>query len=376
MMKFKNMSVVILAIVLIPFVFLISACVSPSSKYFAESLPKYDSLFYNQKKWIGADGSYSVKLSGARTLWLYSDTWIGDIIDGQRSNATVINNSIAIQLGKDVSTASSRFYWGSAQDGKPAAFIKPADGIGWFWIYDGITIENQVYVFLMQMVKTDESSVFGFELVGTWLARVENPHDNPLKWRISQYKISWGRFSKNGNLFFGSAIVRDENFIYIYGCNESLKRGKNERSLIIARVPLDKMTDFKQWRFYGNGHWRKDITSVSNIFDGIATEYSVSWQPSVKKYVIVYTENGLSEKILMRLSSNPTGPWSAPHEVFKCPEYKWNKTYFCYAAKAHPSISSDNELIISYVSNSTDFWQVARDARIYRPRFIKIDFSK
>ncbi len=376
MMKFESVSFGSLIIALIPCVFLISSCVSPNSKYSAKPLPKYDSLFDSQEKWSGADGSYSVQLSGADTLWLYSDTWIESVAGKRRDNAAMINNSIAIQRGKDISTASVKFYWGPAKAGKPTAFIKPADGKGWFWVYDGITIENQVYVFLMQIVKTDASSVFGFELVGTWLAQVENPRDNPLKWRISQYKIPWGRFSKNSNLFFGSAIVRDGNFVYIYGSDENWKLGESGRSMIVARVPFDKITDFKQWRFYGNGRWLKDAAGVSGIFGGIATEYSVSWQPSIKKYVAVYTENGSSEKILMRLSPNPIGPWSVPYKVYECPEYKWSKNYFCYAAKAHPAVSADNELIISYVANSTDFGQMARDTRIYRPRFIKIDFSK
>lgn len=376
--KEKNLIYILesLTIALICFVPLISACMSPNSKYSAEPFPKYDSFFDSPKKWNGADGSYSVKLSSTDTLWFYNDTWIESVAGKRRDNAAMINNSIAIQRGKDISTASVKFYWGPVRDGKPTAFIEPTDGKGWFWIYDGITIENQLYVFLMQIVKTDASSVFGFELVGTWLAQVENPRDNPLKWRISQYKIPWGRFSKNGNLFFGSAIVRDGDFVYIYGSNENWKLGESGRRMVIARVPFGKITDFKEWRFYGNGRWLKDTAGISDIFDGLATEYSVSWQPSIKKYAVVYTENGSSKNILMRLSSSPTGPWSVPYKIYECPEYKWSKNYFCYAAKAHPAISADNELIISYVTNSTDFGEMARDMRIYWPRFIKIDFSK
>jgi len=340
-----------------------------------ERLPQYEKLFYREKGWTGADAAYTVALSDNVTLWLYGDTWIGDIIDGKHKNATMVNNSIALQHGKDPSTASVNFFWRTTKDGKPTAFIKPADDVGWFWIFDGIIVDEKLYLFLMQIIKTEEKSVFGFKHIGTWLGEVENPQDEPLKWEIKQYKIPYGRYSKNGNLFFGSAVLRDGDFVYIYGGSEDRKKGMSGRSMIVVRVPPDNMTQFDKWRFFGNGSWQGDINGISGLFDGIATEHSVSWQPTIKQYVAIYTENGMSKNILMRLSSTPVGPWSDTYKIYECPEYSWHKTYFCYAAKAHPEISSRDELIITYVCNSTDFWQMAADTRIYWPRFLRIKFS-
>jgi hypothetical protein len=45
---------------------------------------------------------------------------------------------------------------------------------------------------------------------------------------------------------------------------------------------------------------------------------------------------------------------------------------FCYGGKAHAGLSSARELIVSYVVNSFDFWQVARDAKLYWPRFVRV----
>ena len=42
------------------------------------------------------------------------------------------------------------------------------------------------------------------------------------------------------------------------------------------------------------------------------------------------------------------------------------------AAKAHATFSTDDELALSYVVNSLDFWQVARDASLYWPRFLRV----
>jgi hypothetical protein len=78
---------------------------------------------------------------------------------------------------------------------------------------------------------------------------------------------------------------------------------------------------------------------------------------------------------MMRVSDTPIGPWSEPYKVYECPEAGWHKTYFCYAAKGHQEISSPDEMIITYVCNSTDFWQMVRDSRIYWPRFLRIKFD-
>jgi hypothetical protein len=340
-----------------------------------ETLPQYDELFCRKTGWTGADAVYSVALNDTVTLCLFSDTWIGDVVDEKHKDATMVNNSIALQNGRDASKVSIEFFWATKKDGKPAAFITPDDGTGWFWMLDGLVADGKLYIFLMQTVKTDEKSVFGFKQVGTWLGEIENPNDDPHEWRIKQYKVPFGRYSKNGNLFFGSALMRDSDYIYIYGSNEDWNRGMGGRSMIVARVPYSKMTDFGQWRFLSDDKWQADMADLSELFSGSATEYSISYQLSIKQYVAVYTENGMSKNILMRFSPTPVGPWSVAQKVYKCPEVDWHKTYFCYAAKAHPEVSGQNDLIITYVCNSTDFWKMAADSRIYRPRFLRIRFD-
>ncbi len=142
---------------LILFGALFFGCVSaPRPGYSVEPLPEYDALFCKTEGWTGADGAYTVELADDVTLWLYSDTWIGDVVDGKHKDATMINNTIALQRGKDPATASVKFFWQTAKDGKPAAFIRPTDETGWFWIYDGIVADGKLYLFLMQIIKTDE----------------------------------------------------------------------------------------------------------------------------------------------------------------------------------------------------------------------------
>jgi len=93
----------------------------------------------------------------------------------------------------------------------------------------------------------------------------------------------------------------------------------------------------------------------------------------LQRYVLVCTENGLSDKVIARTAPEPWGPWGAPRVVYGCPEAAWSQRVFCYAAKAHPMLASQpDELIISYAANSYDLSGVINDARLYWPRFLRV----
>lgn len=342
--------------------------------YSIQTIPQYDALFTKEKGWTGADGAYSIALSDTKTLWLYSDSFIGSIFEGRHKDATMVNNTIGIQLGKDISTDCVKFFWQTAKDGKEASFITPSDNVGWFWLFHGILANEKLYLFLLQTIKTDDKSVFGFQQTGTVLGEVDNPQDDPMTWRIHQYKVPFGRYTNKGNTFFGSFLIKDEGYIYIYGAKEDWIIGT--RGMIVASVQENEIKDFSKWRFFGNGQWKSDLNEATELFYGLASEYSISFQPMLQKYVAIYTENGMSRNIMMRFSNTPVGPWSEPEKIYECPDEKWHNTYFCYAAKAHPELSEPDDIVITYVCNSTDFWQMASDARIYRPKFLRLKFQK
>ena len=77
----------------------------------------------------------------------------------------------------------------------------------------------------------------------------------------------------------------------------------------------------------------------------------------------------------MRTANKPEGPWSPREVIYKAPESGWDKSYFCYAARGHAELSGKNDLLVSYICNSTDFWKMAANADIYRPKFIRIRFG-
>jgi Domain of unknown function (DUF4185) len=336
----------------------------------AAPAPDLDALFERADGWIGADGAHSVALSPKKTLWLFSDTWVGKVRDGRRTDATIVNNTVGVQEGTGGRVTYTIV---RGQDGKPAALIAPADGRGWFWLQAGAADRGRLSLFLNQVEKTDDKGVFGFRSVGLWLGTVADADKPPDSWRVEQVKMPNAVFTKDRWLAWGAAVLRVGDDLYVYGTDERRGKGPPDRRMVVARVPAASVGTFADWRYFRDGAWAEDFRNPSPLAGEIASEYSVT--PFGKRYLAVYTERGLSPRIMGRTADRPWGPWSAPAVLCECREMGRDKKLFCYAAKAHPALSSGRDLVVSYVVNSFDFWQVAREAKLYWPRFVRVTLA-
>ncbi len=354
---------------------LVVACAS-QPQIRVEALPQYDALFERQKGWTGADGAYTVPIAENTFLWLFGDTWWGDVHNDAHVNAVIVNNTVAIQNGRLPHEATVDFYSGRTPDGNAGAFIQPADGRGWLWIYHGTVIQERLYLFMVQIQRTAEPPAAGFRIIGTWLGQVDNYQDSPQNWEIHQQRIPWGSFSAAATLF-GSWVMNQDRWAYIYGTTEDVIDGFHYKHMILARAPAVALADFDQWQFYTNGRWSDDFRKAQRLCAGVANEYSVSYVAELDKYVVVYSDSERLDNVAARFAAKPWGPWEDPVSLYRCPEASWGPGIICYAAKGHPAISAAaDELIISYIPNSTDFETMVFDARLYRPRFIRVWFKE
>jgi hypothetical protein len=283
---------------------------------------------------------------------------------------TIVNNTIGVQEGSD---RRPTYTVAKGADGKPTALVVPADGRGWFWLQAGTADRGRLTVFLNQVEKTDDKSVFGFRTVGLWLGTVANADQLPESWRVDQVKMPNAVFAKDRTLVWGAAVVRVGDDLFVFGIDERRGKGPLDRQMVVARVPAASVGTFADWRYFRHGAWGEDFQSASRLAGDVATEYSVT--PFGKRYLTVYNERGLSPRIVGRTADHPWGPWSAPFLLYECPEMRRDKQLFCYTAKAHPALSSGRDLVMSYVVNSFDFWQVAHEAKLYWPRFVRVTFA-
>jgi hypothetical protein len=339
---------------------------APPQVVSAEPAPEWNARFRQTDGWVGADGAYSVPLANKKVLWLFSDTFVGSIKDGKRSNVTMVNNTVGIQDGDAVSFAIRKL------NGKPAVIFTPPEGKGHFWQQAGIEVDGKLFVFLPRIEMTKGGGAFGFKHVEQWLAEVSNPREPPADWTVKYAKIPHADPAGEKKRSFGAAVLRDGDNLLIYGYEETAAKPFPLRKLLVARVPVAKIGDFNEWRFLSGTGWKADVSTATPLADRIGTEFSVHLVPGLKQYVLVTTENGLGDRIFGRFAPAPTGPWSEPVLFYRCPEMKENRKVFCYAAKAHPHLAGENELVITYCVNAFEFAPVINDATLYWPQFVRV----
>ncbi|HEX3625791.1 MAG TPA: DUF4185 domain-containing protein [Verrucomicrobiae bacterium] len=329
--------------------------------------PEWNQMFQRTNGWLGADVAYSVPLSSDKTLWLFGDTFVGQIRDGKRESTKMIHSSVAEQpLGGE-----PQFYYPLDKKGQAQSFVKSLGPKTYFWLSDGARTKSGLYLF-MQQVQWINNTAWGFQCVGTWLAKVENPDTPPGQWKKTTQKLPFTRLADGQAALLGSEILQSGDYIYIYGFS-NYTNSTATKNQIVARAPENNPGDPAGWKFYSNGTWTRDFEKTTPIFSNAGAEGSVSWQPYLKKFVFVYSE-GIWGTILMRTAEAPEGPWSNPVKLYQCPDMKFSPHAFCYAAKGHPELSTTNELIISYAANSESLSDVMNDTRLYWPRFIRVTF--
>lgn len=307
----------------------------------------YTGQFRRSEGWTGADGSYSVPL-GDRTLWVFSDTFFGQVEQGRRADFQMVNNSLVMQKGENLEFLE-------------APIFSPPDGIGWFWMMDALHQQGEFEVLLGQFAKQGDGP-FGFAQAGNWYARFVLDCGRA---RVLEYqKLPHFGQREDELITWGSAILPGPIWTYIFGTHDVGK----DRHYVVARVPRGRMRELGAWRFFDGEGWGRDKWKARNLFLGASNESSV-YPTRDGGFLYVGTGPGLyGGDVVARYAPSIEGPWGEQITVYKTPEMKGS--VYTYNAKSHSELSSEGRLLISYNVNTTDLEEVLEDADIYRPRFI------
>lgn len=371
------------------------AAISPQKElhYTVEAAPEWTNLFYRQSGWFGADGVFSIPLSGVdkpgnagnrETLLLFSDTYIGEVENGKpKPGNTMVNNTAAIVQGHSAHPDSIRFFYKSDGNGPPQTFFVPENTGGkkqHFWLGDGFVNRersNTLYLFAYH-IQTTGAGVFDFIEPDVSLIAVPENNSRPPFAQQRQLKTPLHiNLPTVGEGNFGAGILvntqwagapHPDGYAYVYACV-----GK-DKNLVAARVKPKYFEDFGKWRYWNGKAWTTDIAQLKGITNAVSNELSVTPLPD-GRYALIFQVMGLSDKVGMRIGDSPVGPFGEIREIWRTPEA--DQGLFCYNAKAHPNLSKPGELLISYNTITLDFWNdIQRDAYIYRPRFIRLKWAE
>lgn len=363
--------------------------------YIAEPAPEWTSLLKRNVGWFGGDGIFTIPLNGIehrqagdkdKVLFIFSDTMIGKIKgNALMPGSEMIHNSVGILTGNKPGKDKMRFYWDTNQSGKPESLFIPqtpkTEKGDYFWLGDGFVnreLNNNLYIFGYRIHNID-AAAFGFKEVGNVLIKIP-AHDKPPYKLQQQYDTPFYIDGKDGNTgSFGAGIYvntnwaaapRPDGYIYVYGV---VGRYKN---LLVARVKPRDFENYNKWTYWDGQAWSGSITKAAKIADWVSNELSVSPLPD-GRYALIFQIGTITKDIGLRIGKTPYGPFGPAMKIWDCSKDLLKKTYMVYNAKAHPSLSGPDELVISYNINSTQFLKdLKADPNLYRPRFIKLKFNK
>ncbi len=362
-------------------------------EFTVEEAPEWSALFVGSSGWSGADGIYSFPVSGdgrsvtdatARTLWVFSDTFVGAVDEaGNRAETTMVNNTAGQLVGNLPLPGEMQFFVAQGtEEEKPVALVVPetksAHADHWYWFGDGLVMDGALQVFGYRM-KPGDGGVFNFKMDGVALITLDVEEPTKVLKQV-EIPLFLAANEERGEVIFGAAVLVNtkeagaqhaDGFVYVYGTqNEPMNK-----HLVVARVRPGEFGNFDAWEFYNGTAWSDAIEDVAALTGRVSSEYSVSPLDD-GRYICVFQQDTIGHFVAVKFGASPVGPWGENMPIYECPEPKSNKDIFVYNAKAHPHLSKPGELLISYNVNSFDFWSHFKDADIYRPRFIRLQWGE
>lgn len=303
--------------------------------------------------WLGADRTASVALPDGRTLWLFSDTFLGRPGPGRERprSAPLIHNSAVLQTGD---TLGPTVHGGSPA--RPSSLVPADSDDEFYWVGDASVSDGSVQVLVNRQRRTGEGPL-DHALTGNALASFDLPGLVPegiVALPLGE-RVSWG-----------SEVLTSGDFTYVYGTEA-------DKQMKFAHVARVRGTDLRQpWEFWTGKAWSPEVAESARVLSGVGTSYGV--RRVGDRYVLVTHENNVlfSPDVVAYTAKSPHGPFEGPHYLVRAPEA--DAGHIVYDTDLHQDLARPGRLLVSYNVNSLDEAIAYSDASIYRPRFAEVDW--
>ncbi|MDT3395073.1 hypothetical protein RKE29_00090 [Streptomyces sp. B1866] len=322
--------------------------------------------------WTGGDGTYSARLPDGDVVWIFSDTFLGQVNpDGSRSQTAedgrptpFLNNSF-VRTGRGRTTTITG---GTRHD--PASVLPPRAPGHWYWARDGLVLDGRLNAVYSEFERTGPNS-FDFRLTGNVLARfrpdrLSRPESvSPLP---SSAGISWGAW-----------LLRDGRHTYVYGVEDR----DGQRHPHLARVAGTDL--LRPWEYLtADGTWSREESASARLGGAagvrVSNEFSVVRHGRVYVLVTQDSREPLAAGVDLAYACSPTGPFGHETTAYRAPEggpfgSYGNPNVYTYNPHEHRELGDRRRLVVSYSVNSFAGEDLYRDASIYRPRFVDITLN-
>jgi hypothetical protein len=353
--------------------------------------------------WLGGDAAYSIPITPDTSLWLFGDSFVrsGPAPDGPptRRGARFIHNSIALATCTERGEWVVDYAWGTDADGKAFAFLDPGLPDSYWWLFDGFVHADKLYLGLLVVEPNEPRGALNlpFRFSGVKLARIANFRAAPEEWRVEVLPLS-----DDTRAFPTSTLVVHGDFVYLFAF---LDMAADRLPRMLTRLPVaalegDRPAEQLEY-LASSGEWKPGLEAADArlLMEDDASEMTVRFHPELDRWLAVYSYPSFlpeldadtpSDRVYVRTALAPEGPWSEPRAIFHFPELRedygagHDPNTFCYAAKEHPQLAPEGELLITYVCNlftrdgEDSFAVLGRlldTMYLYRPRAVAIPLS-
>jgi hypothetical protein len=145
--------------------------------------------------------------------------------------------------------------------------------------------------------------------------------------------------------------------------------------LYVSRVKQEDFGDLSLYRFWNGSKWVPEISAAVPVTENISNEMSFS--PIMGKmhngeYIVVFSEYVNSPYISCRFAKSPIGPFGEEMPLYYASDVERGRSIYAYNSKAHPHLSREGELLITYNVNACNWDMHLKYADIYSPRFLRL----
>ncbi len=338
--------------------------------------------------WSGGDGTHSVRLPDGRILWLFSDSYLGQVhpppnLAGQPyhwrdGSSPFVRNSAVV-----MSPA------GRLEQTLPAPLFPDPAPQQWRWPVAAQveprspgSSEQVVRVLLWTRAAAADPWIFGVPMA-TEVATLSLP-DLRMEGVV--------RISDQGavpdpskRVLYGTTAVSEDGFTYVYGGNDGKAAMRPASHAYLARVPGGRLAEPKAWRYWDGTRWRKNGAAAKPVLGdgerkGVGSAFTVV---RVEGTWVLFTmaagTQGL-RSITSYWACAPHGPWHGPTRDFEPPlpeDAAARQDTAAYNPQIHPDLGGKG-LALSYDVNWLDAAprvaeaQINRNVSLYRPRFVRL----
>ena len=331
-------------------------------------------MIQNGPGWTGADGSYSLALPNADSLFLWSDSYIGTVNAQTRLRSSDLfqaHNSLTIW---NQATGSYRTL---GYPPKTSSYFVPPNKQNWFWVGGSLLVQPSPGVYQIEVMLAEWTPQIKF--VGNSVATLSYPSLSI----ISIVPVQ----STSTSIVWGSWLLQNGRYTYIYGLKDP---GNDNKEPYVARVAsLSNLTNANLWQYWdaNAGAWMSGASNATQMTGVTATtgEYGVNLLAASAGPFYMLTGMDpqdppypLWSHLTTYYSCSPQGPWSNKTVVYTTPEAGAPGckvgTLVTYNAKAHPEFTDSTGVLLSYNVNANNGSDLIC-ANDYIPRGVRIQIQ-